>query len=105
MFLSIIPATLLQITKEGAGALAPHGRKVDVHYTGTLTDGSVFDSSRRRGRPFSFVLGAGQVIKGWDLGVATMKAGEQARFTIDHALAYGAGGYPPVIPPRAVRPS
>jgi FKBP-type peptidyl-prolyl cis-trans isomerase len=87
--------------REGAGAEALAGNTVSVHYVGTLTDGSKFDSSRDRGQPFSFKLGAGQVIKGWDQGVAGMKIGGVRKLTIPHELAYGERGYPPVIPPRA----
>lgn len=85
----------------GSGALAESGRKVSVHYTGTLTDGSKFDSLLDRGRPFSFVLGAGSVIKGWDQGVLGMKVGGKRRLTIGPDLAYGARGFPPVIPANA----
>ncbi len=87
--------------KDGTGAEAASGHTVSVHYVGTLTDGSKFDSSRDRGQPFSFRLGAGQVIRGWDQGVAGMKVGEVRKLTIPHELAYGDRGYPPVIPPRA----
>ena len=87
--------------KEGTGAEAVAGKTVSVHYVGTLTDGSKFDSSRDRGEPFSFRLGAGQVIRGWDQGVAGMKVGEVRKLTIPHELAYGDRGYPPVIPPKA----
>ena len=69
-----------------------------VHYTGTLTDGSKFDSSRDRDDPFQFVLGAGQVIKGWDEGVAGMKVGGRRKLTIPPEMGYGARGYPPSIP-------
>jgi FKBP-type peptidyl-prolyl cis-trans isomerase len=87
--------------RDGAGAEAVAGKTVDVHYVGTLTDGSKFDSSRDRGSPFSFLLGAGQVIKGWDQGVAGMKVGGLRKLTIPHELAYGERGFPPVIPPRS----
>jgi len=87
--------------KEGTGAEAMSGKTVSVHYVGTLTDGSKFDSSRDRDEPFNFRLGAGQVIRGWDQGVAGMKVGEIRKLTIPHELAYGERGYPPVIPPRA----
>jgi FKBP-type peptidyl-prolyl cis-trans isomerase FkpA len=87
--------------KVGTGAEATAGQKVVVHYVGTLTDGSKFDSSRDRGEGFGFKLGAGQVIKGWDQGVAGMKVGGLRKLTIPPELGYGAGGYPPVIPPNS----
>jgi FKBP-type peptidyl-prolyl cis-trans isomerase len=87
--------------REGTGAEAVAGQTVSVHYVGTLTDGSKFDSSRDRGSPFTFRLGAGEVIRGWDQGVAGMKPGGLRKLTIPHELAYGDRGYPPVIPPRA----
>ncbi|CAK9062985.1 Peptidyl-prolyl cis-trans isomerase FKBP65 (PPIase FKBP65) (70 kDa peptidyl-prolyl isomerase) (FK506-binding protein 65) (AtFKBP65) (Immunophilin FKBP65) (Peptidyl-prolyl isomerase ROF2) (Protein ROTAMASE FKBP 2) (Rotamase) [Durusdinium trenchii] len=78
------------------------GDDVKVHYVGTLqTDGSKFDSSRDRGQPFEFNLGSGQVIRGWDLGVKTMKKGEVAKFTLAPDFAYGEEGSPPKIPPKA----
>ncbi|CAK9000614.1 unnamed protein product [Durusdinium trenchii] len=78
------------------------GDEVTVHYVGTLaSDGSQFDSSRSREKPFNFTLGKGQVIKGWDLGVATMKKGEVAKFTLSPDYAYGASGSPPAIPENA----
>jgi FKBP-type peptidyl-prolyl cis-trans isomerase len=85
--------------KPGDGAEAKSGNNVTVHYVGTLTDGKKFDSSRDRGRGFSFALGQGKVIKGWDQGVAGMKIGEVRKLTIPPELAYGARGFPPVIPP------
>jgi peptidylprolyl isomerase len=85
----------------GDGVEATSGKRVTVHYVGTLTDGSKFDSSRDRGEGFTFRLGAGEVIKGWDQGVAGMKIGGLRKLTIPHQLAYGERGYPPVIPPRA----
>ncbi|MBA3824135.1 MAG: FKBP-type peptidyl-prolyl cis-trans isomerase [Ktedonobacterales bacterium] len=85
----------------GDGAEARNGQKVAVHYTGWLKNGTKFDSSRDRGKPFPFKLGNGDVIKGWDLGVAGMKVGGQRRLIIPADLGYGAGGYPPVIPPKA----
>lgn len=93
----------LQIEKlvTGNGAAPQKGEAVTVHYTGWLTDGTKFDSSRDRDEPFTFVLGAKQVIGGWDLGVATMKVGDKVKLTIPGHLAYGARGFPGVIPPNA----
>jgi FKBP-type peptidyl-prolyl cis-trans isomerase len=87
--------------KEGTGVEATTGKQVTVHYVGTLTDGKKFDSSRDRGKGFGFRLGGGQVIKGWDQGVAGMKVGGLRRLTIPSDLAYGDRGFPPVIPPKA----
>ena len=87
--------------KVGTGAEAKSGKSVKVHYVGTLTTGKKFDSSRDRGEGFSFGLGAGEVIKGWDQGVAGMKVGGMRKLTIPPELAYGPGGYPPVIPPNS----
>ena len=83
------------------GASPKAGDTVTVHYTGWLLDGSKFDSSVDRDDPFAFVLGAGQVIQGWDEGVATLKVGEKARLTIPPEKAYGREGYPGAIPPNA----
>ena len=96
-------ADTLQIEdlKAGTGAEATAGNQVTVHYVGTLTDGKKFDSSRDRGKGFSFKLGGGQVIKGWDQGVAGMKVGGLRKLTIPPELAYGDRGFPPVIPPRS----
>jgi len=85
----------------GTGAKPKTGETVTVHYTGWLTDGTKFDSSVDRNEPFIFVLGTGQVIQGWDEGVAAMHIGEKARLTIPHEMAYGEQGYPGAIPPRA----
>ncbi len=87
--------------KAGTGAVAQTGQKVKVHYTGWLTNGKKFDSSVGTGHPFEFKLGAGQVIKGWDEGVAGMKVGGKRQLRIPPALAYGAAGYPGVIPPNS----
>jgi FKBP-type peptidyl-prolyl cis-trans isomerase len=86
---------------EGSGAMPKAGDRVTVHYTGWLTDGTKFDSSVDRGQPFVFVIGRGQVIAGWDQGVATMKVGDKVRLTIPPELGYGARGAGGVIPPNA----
>jgi FKBP-type peptidyl-prolyl cis-trans isomerase FkpA len=94
--------------RPGPGESAEHGRRLVVHYTGWLYDsaaadrrGQSFDSSRTGGRPFDFVLGGGQVIPGWERGVAGMKEGGVRELVIPARLAYGAKGSPPVIPPEA----
>src|ERR1700723_4635423 len=89
----------IETLKPGTGAAAKAGDRVTVHYVGTLADGKKFDSSRDRGEGFSFGLGAGQVIKGWDQGVAGMLIGQMRKLTIPPHLAYGDRGFPPVIPP------
>ncbi|NEQ99168.1 MAG: FKBP-type peptidyl-prolyl cis-trans isomerase [Cyanothece sp. SIO2G6] len=86
---------------EGTGATPVTGNTVQVHYTGTLENGAVFDSSRDRDRPFSFRIGVGQVIKGWDEGVGTMKVGGRRKLIIPSELGYGARGAGGVIPPNA----
>jgi FKBP-type peptidyl-prolyl cis-trans isomerase len=106
-----IPAdTDIQTTKSGLkysvlkaaeGATPKAGDSVRVHYTGWTTDGKKFDSSRDRGTPFKFVLGQGQVIKGWDEGVALMTKGSRYKFSIPYQLAYGENGRPPRIPAKA----
>lgn len=96
-------STALQIEKLtcGNGLTPKSGQTVTVHYTGCFTDGRKFDSSVDREEPFSFVLGAGQVIAGWELGVSQMKVGDKARLTIPPELAYGQEGYPGAIPPNS----
>lgn len=96
-----LPGLKIEELVVGTGKTAQAGNTVSVHYTGWLTDGTKFDSSVDRGQPFSFTLGAGQVIPGWDQGVAGMKVGGQRRLTIAPDLAYGKAGYPPVIPENA----
>jgi FKBP-type peptidyl-prolyl cis-trans isomerase FkpA len=87
--------------KTGNGPTPKRGDTVSVHYTGWLTDGAKFDSSVDRDDPFSFALGLGQVIQGWDQGVATMRVGDKVKLTIPPELAYGEAGYPGAIPPKA----
>jgi FKBP-type peptidyl-prolyl cis-trans isomerase FkpA len=91
----------IEDSKVGAGAVAETGKRVTVHYTGWLTNGTKFDSSKDRGEPFSFQLGAGEVIKGWDQGVAGMKVGGVRKLTVPPSLGYGANGAGGVIPPNA----
>lgn len=85
----------------GSGAQPQHGQTVSVHYTGWLTDGKKFDSSKDRGKPFEFRLGVGMVIKGWDEGVATMKVGGSRKLTIPSELGYGSRGAGGIIPANA----
>ncbi len=85
----------------GEGKVAEAGQRVTVHYTGRLTDGSKFDSSKDRNDPFEFWLGKGQVIRGWDEGVQGMKVGGTRKLTIPPQLGYGARGAGGVIPPNA----
>ena len=92
---------VIEDIQEGTGAVAQAGHRVTVHYRGTLTNGQQFDASYDRNEPFTFDLGAGRVIRGWDEGVAGMKEGGQRRLTIPPALGYGARGAGGVIPPNA----
>ncbi|KAK2558355.1 Peptidyl-prolyl cis-trans isomerase Fkbp12 [Acropora cervicornis] len=86
------------IIKDGHGESPNPGQTVVVHYTGTLTDGKKFDSSRDKGRPFKFKIGTGQVIKGWDEGVLQMRIGERAKLTCSPDYAYGSRGIGEIYP-------
>ncbi len=99
-FMETSTGLMMQDTLLGTGAEAVAGKTVSVHYVGVLSDGRKFDSSRDRGVPFTFALGAGQVIKGWDEGVIGMKVGGKRVLVIPPDLAYGAAGVGP-IPPNA----
>ena len=92
---------IIEELKFGTGAESAAGQHVSVHYTGWLTDGTKFDSSKDRGDPFEFPLGAGHVIRGWDEGVQGMKVGGSRKLTIPADLGYGARGAGGVIPPNA----
>ncbi len=85
---------------EGTGRAPTNGRMVSVHYTGTLEDGTKFESSLDRGKPIQFPIGTGGVIKGWDEGIMTMKVGGKRKLIIPPNLGYGAAGRPPKIPPN-----
>ena len=91
----------METLTEGNGEIAEVGKRVSVHYEGRLEDGTVFDGSRPRGQAFSFTIGAGQVIQGWEQGVAGMKVGETRKLTIPPELGYGEAGAGGVIPPNA----
>jgi FKBP-type peptidyl-prolyl cis-trans isomerase len=93
---------IVKDVKIGTGKEAKDGKEVTVHYTGTLTNGKKFDSSKDRNQPFKFMLGRGEVIKGWDRGVKGMKVGGIRKLTIPPNLGYGTNGSPPVIPPNSV---
>jgi peptidylprolyl isomerase len=96
-----ISGLIIKDVKVGTGATAKAGDVVSVHYTGKFADGKVFDSSISRGQPIEFVLGIGQVIKGWDEGLKGMKVGGKRTFEISPNLAYGASGVPGAIPVNA----
>lgn len=89
------------IEEPGTGAKVEKYRNVSVHYTGMLTDGTVFDSSHKRNQPITFPLGMGRVIKGWDEGIGMLSVGGKAKLIIPYFLAYGEQGRPPVIPAKA----
>lgn len=91
----------IEVITQGTGPSPVKGQLVTVHYTGWFTDGTKFDSSVDRNEPFQFVLGAGQVIPGWDQGVARMKVGDKVKLTLPPQLAYGPAGYPGAIPPNS----
>jgi FKBP-type peptidyl-prolyl cis-trans isomerase FkpA len=91
----------IETLKEGTGEAAKNGDMVSVHYTGTLLNGTKFDSSLDRGEPITFQLGVGQVIAGWEQGILGMKVGEKRKLTIAPELAYGSAGAGGIIPPNA----
>ena len=91
----------IEVKQQGDGDVAEHGQRVIVHYEGRLTDDTIFDASSPRGQPFSFNIGAGQVIQGWEQGITGMKVGEMRRLTIPADLGYGATGAGGIIPPHA----
>jgi FKBP-type peptidyl-prolyl cis-trans isomerase FkpA len=101
MFIPMLFCMKVETIATGNGPSPKQGDTVTVHYTGWLTDGTKFDSSVERDEPFAFVLGTGQVIQGWDQGVASLRVGDKAKLTIPPELAYGAAGYPGAIPPNA----
>ena len=88
-------------TQEGSGPVCPAGSFITAHYHGTLEDGSVFDSSVKKGRPFKCQIGVGEVIRGWDEAFTQMKKGQKAKLICPYDYAYGEHGHPPVIPPKA----
>lgn len=96
-----VTSLVIEDVTVGTGAEAAPGRRVTVHYTGTLMEGTKFDSSRDRNEPFTFRLGAGEVIRGWDEGVAGMKVGGRRTLTIPPDYGYGARGAGGAIPPNA----
>ncbi|KAK4159128.1 hypothetical protein QBC43DRAFT_327783 [Cladorrhinum sp. PSN259] len=96
-----LPGLTVEVTNEGSGVETKRGDTIDVHYKGTLTNGTKFDASYDRGQPLTFKVGAGQVIKGWDEGLLGMKVGEKRTLTIAPQLAYGQAGVGGVIPPNS----
>lgn len=98
---NIIQLMQVNLKVEGSGEKVPKGANVSVHYTGRLENGKVFDSSLRRGEPFTFKLGAGQVIKCWDQGFAKLRVGDEAELVCPPNFAYGARGAGSDIPPNA----
>lgn len=92
---------MIKDTTVGEGPAVKTGDTVVVHYTGTLMDGTVFDTSKKRGQPFSFQVGGGMVIQGWEEGLIGMQTGGTRQLTIPPAMAYGPGGVPGVIPPNS----
>ena len=91
-----------KLIREGTSELAPRkGDRVRVHYTGKLTNGQKFDGSRDKGAPFEFTVGAGEVIRGWELEVPAMKFGEKSSFRFAAEFGYGADGFPGIIPPNS----
>lgn len=98
----LAPGLTKEIVKMGTGNTSPpRGANVSAHYVGKLPNGTDFDSSKKRGKPFQFPIGMGRVIKGWDVGIASMKKNEVAVFTIAPQMGYGAAGAGGVIPPNA----
>ncbi|KAK0674170.1 hypothetical protein QBC41DRAFT_265330 [Cercophora samala] len=96
------PAGLqIEVQQPGSGPEVKKGDSVDVHYKGTLENGTEFDQSYKRGQPLNFTVGAGMVIQGWDAGLVGMQVGEKRKLTIPSDLAYGDRGIPNVIPPKA----
>lgn len=92
----------LELISPGDGKRFPHkGDTVEVHYVGTLADGTKFDSSRDRNKTFCFRLGSGDVIRGWDEGLAQMSVGQRCKMTVSPEYAYGARGHPGIIPPNS----